>query len=232
MKKGELKKTQILETAEFLFVERGYERTSIQDILDALSLSKGGFYHHFPSKEAILLEICENRASARFDRIGLELFGARISPMEKLNVILRMVNLFDREEPRFAALLLKLCYLDGDVRMREHMRQIVLERLKPYADDVIAAGIASGDLYARHPDKIGEIVLNMAANADDAAYRLLTDERDNPECFIDIADLLNAYRDAVEALLGAPYASLTLFDPIRMMADYRAIAVELKKMEI
>lgn len=54
MRKGELRKESILKTAERLFFEKGYEETSIQDILDALSISKGGFYHYFESKIALL----------------------------------------------------------------------------------------------------------------------------------------------------------------------------------
>ena len=45
----------ILETAQRLFTEKGYEHTSIQDIIDNLGgLSKGAIYHHFKSKEDIL----------------------------------------------------------------------------------------------------------------------------------------------------------------------------------
>ena len=45
MLKGDLRKKQILETAEKMFCRDGYEKTSVQDILDVLHLSKGSFYH-------------------------------------------------------------------------------------------------------------------------------------------------------------------------------------------
>ena len=45
---------QIIAVSSQLFIEKGYEQTSIQDILDSLHLSKGGLYHHFKSKEDIL----------------------------------------------------------------------------------------------------------------------------------------------------------------------------------
>ena len=59
MKKGDLRRGQLLDMAEKLFFEQGYDRTSIQDILDALRLSKGGFYHYFDAKETVLREIVE-----------------------------------------------------------------------------------------------------------------------------------------------------------------------------
>lgn len=47
-------KEKIISTSAQLFMTKGYEQTSIQDILDTLHLSKGGLYHHFKSKEEIL----------------------------------------------------------------------------------------------------------------------------------------------------------------------------------
>ncbi|MFQ8582669.1 MAG: TetR/AcrR family transcriptional regulator [Holdemania massiliensis] len=52
---------KIVETAAQLFVEKGYEQTSIQDILDVSGLSKGGLYHHFKSKEQIFEAVMEKR---------------------------------------------------------------------------------------------------------------------------------------------------------------------------
>ena len=66
MKKGDLRKKEILSTAEELFCRQGYEKTSVQDIIDRLNSSKGSFYHHFASKEALLEGICRNRAEQIF----------------------------------------------------------------------------------------------------------------------------------------------------------------------
>ena len=51
---------RILDVAFRLFMEKGYDRTSIQDIIDHLGgLSKGAIYHHFKSKEDILMAVME-----------------------------------------------------------------------------------------------------------------------------------------------------------------------------
>ena len=50
----------ILDVAFRLFMEKGYEHTSIQDIIDHLcGLSKGAIYHHFKSKEDILVAVSD-----------------------------------------------------------------------------------------------------------------------------------------------------------------------------
>ena len=53
---------KILDTAERLFIEKGYDRASLQDIIRETGLSKGAIYHHFTSKEDIFYSVC--------DRIG------------------------------------------------------------------------------------------------------------------------------------------------------------------
>lgn len=45
---------QILTISNNLFLTKGYDKTTIQDIIDELKLSKGAIYHHFKSKEEIL----------------------------------------------------------------------------------------------------------------------------------------------------------------------------------
>ena len=66
MLKGDLKKQAIIDTAERLFFEKGYMKTTIQDFLEALDCSKGSFYHHFDSKLQVLAELCRQKASAGF----------------------------------------------------------------------------------------------------------------------------------------------------------------------
>ena len=49
----------ILDTATRLFLQKGYDETTLQDIIDATKLSKGAIYHHFASKEAILIAVVD-----------------------------------------------------------------------------------------------------------------------------------------------------------------------------
>ena len=51
----EITEKRILDAALKLFMEKGYEQTTIQDIVNELGdLSKGAVYHHFKSKEDIV----------------------------------------------------------------------------------------------------------------------------------------------------------------------------------
>lgn len=231
MKKGDVKRTQILDTAERLFFERGYDRTSVQDILDALEMSKGGFYHYFDAKDSVLRAVSERRVQGRFDRLVAELGSARRGPVDKLNLLLGMANLFEAEDASFAALLLKLCYQEKDAAMCAHRRRVLIDRLLPHVNEVIGEGLADGSFHTRYPMEIGRLLLLMACDVDDEVCNLLADNPDNPEVMLRLLELLNTWRDSAERLIGAPYGSIALFDVGRLVNAWNTALAVLRGQE-
>ena len=57
VKEYEERRNEILETAEKLFVTKGYTKTTVNDILKEIGIAKGTFYHYFKSKEEVMDEI-------------------------------------------------------------------------------------------------------------------------------------------------------------------------------
>ena len=66
-----MRRLELVDLAQRLFLERGYERTTVNDVIDAAGVSKGAFYHHFRAKEELLEAIAE-----RFARQSLKAMGA------------------------------------------------------------------------------------------------------------------------------------------------------------
>ena len=227
MKKGELRKEAILQTAEELFFTKGYTETSIQDILEKLEISKGGFYHYFDSKNALLEEICRQRGGRELERLRGELYSGKLDALQRLNLLLGALNLFRREDPRYVALVLKVSFIDGDVHFRDQMRRFMLEGLRPMVDETLRDGMAQGAFFSRHPGKLGGLLLMLGSDVNDEACRLLTAGLEEPECVIGIMDLLDAYRESVESLCGAPFGSILLFDVEHMMNAFRQTTGEL-----
>ena len=222
-----MRKEAIMKTAEKLFFEMGYAETSIQDILDALSISKGGFYHYFDSKNALLEEICRERSARDIERIRAELFSGKFSPVQKLNLLLGALHLFNREDACFVAMVLKVSYVDGDVHFRDQMRTYMQDNLRMMVDEVLREGMADGSFFTRNPGQLGRILLMLGYDVNDEVCRILAAEHENPECVIAIIDLLDAYRESVENLCGARFGSISLFDLEHLMDAVRQIAGEL-----
>ena len=63
-------RTAILDAAQICFAQNGFDATRVAEICQTAGLSKGAFYHHFPSKQAVYLELL-NQWLEDFER-GLE----------------------------------------------------------------------------------------------------------------------------------------------------------------
>ncbi|MBR3742210.1 MAG: TetR/AcrR family transcriptional regulator [Clostridia bacterium] len=115
MLKGDIRKQAILDTAETLFFEKGYVKTTIQDFLDALECSKGSFYHHFESKLQVLTELCRQKTAKSFEAYQEKQYE---TPMEQLNALFYSAMPFREGEEKTVALLLPLVDMtDGKLVM-------------------------------------------------------------------------------------------------------------------
>ena len=84
VKKPEVRQAEIIAMAERLFSEKGYLHTTTQDIISALSISRGLLYYHFKSKEEILFSIAEKHADPLFNRIHKIVEDDTLSAIEKI----------------------------------------------------------------------------------------------------------------------------------------------------
>ena len=68
-----LRRSQILEVALTAFSTSGYHNTSMNDIADALSMTKPVVYQYFDSKRALYLELCTMLAQILYKQLLLQL---------------------------------------------------------------------------------------------------------------------------------------------------------------
>ena len=82
------RRTEILDAAENLFAAKGYASTAISDILEALNIAKGTFYHYFASKEALMDAVIERYIDAEMAVAQAVADDPKISAHEKMFRIL------------------------------------------------------------------------------------------------------------------------------------------------
>lgn len=82
--KGVDTRERILNTALKLFVERGFAEVSINDLIKEVGIAKGGFYHHFKSKDELIYEIMEKVIFPHFNEIIRSIDEFNGSAKEKL----------------------------------------------------------------------------------------------------------------------------------------------------
>ena len=136
----------ILETAGRLFVEKGYERTSIQDIVDHLGgLSKGAIYHHFKSKEEILSAVTDRMTEGSeilLRRIREKLFFESLNRPEQKDMF--------RSAPRLG---------DNPQLLSMVMRETLDITAPQYLTPIMEEGIKDGSIHTKYPAELGEVLL-------------------------------------------------------------------------
>ena len=219
MKKGIERRDQIIEAAERLFYEKGYEQTSVQDVLDALSLSKGGFYNYFQSKIELLEAVCR-RQSVRDAEEMTAAVARQEGAVAKLNTLLRYCGLLRADRMDFALLVLRVGYLGGSLQLRACLREGLMETALPMMREIILEGMAENVFFTRFPDDIGELILQLFANITDELAMLIASGAPENQMG-DMLTRLETYRCSVETLLGAPFGTITLCD-LRLIPEAAA----------
>lgn len=224
VKKGDTRREQIILTAESLFYAKGYEQTSVQDILDALHFSKGGFYHHFDSKLSLLDAICQMRAEESYEAAQAAMQAARGDPIAALNAILDSSSMFHTDKLDYLTLLLRVAYREDGALMREKLKERTLEMLLPLVNETILRGVEADLFSLPHPALGGELVLRLTNQFTDEVAHTFAREEEEAEKLSEILAKLELYRHTIERMLNAPFGSIVLYDMKHLTAVCRGLS--------
>lgn len=230
MKKGDQRRQAIIEAAEQLFYKNGYEGTSVQDVLDVLKLSKGGFYHHFDSKLRLLEAICAQKVESACAYVQNALDEAGEDAIDRLNALMGHMGLLNQDSVDFIGLIIRVAYAGEGALLRDSLKRGYIEKLMPLMRGVVLDGFHQGVFSTPYPDRLAEMLLNLGSCLTDEIGFVLA-EKNSPECAIEILEKLNAYRHAVETLLNAPYGSVQLYDMSRLISLIRELEEQDRRLE-
>ncbi len=155
VKEGEVRKREILMVARKLFVTKGYELTSVNDILKIVDIAKGTFYYYFASKEevlaAIILDIVEEGAKR----------AEQILKDKSIPLVNRIMMAIMAQSPEF----------EGSEEIKEEMHKVenakleqlytktMLKRLTPLLEEAVTEGIEAKIFALDYPRETVESIL-------------------------------------------------------------------------
>lgn len=148
---------KILDVSLRLFLEKGYEHTSIQDIIDGLGgLTKGAIYHHFRSKEEILLALT-NRLSEVSEQ---KLRSVRDDPTLNGREKLRNMFLLSLRSPGQSEIFSFSPNLLRAPHFLAALIQNIFDEVGPlYVEPILRQGIEDGSIQVEHPHELAEVLL-------------------------------------------------------------------------
>jgi len=207
-----LKRNEILDGAKQLMYTKGYEQMTIQDILDALQVSKGAFYHYFRSKQEVLEALIERLQDER-DHVLLPIVhDPHLFALEKLQSIFDTLVSWKTVQKTFLLALWRVLYADENALFQRKWRAAALKRVSPLLAHIIREGIEQGVLTATHPEQSGEVILSMMLDLSETLGDLFSSSELDHQVPSRILNTVSAYTEALERVLGVTMGSLQLVD--------------------
>lgn len=150
----------ILDVSYRLFMEKGYERTSIQDIIDNLGgLSKGAIYHHFKSKEDILVAVTDRMTSQSNNILAYIRDQKDLNGQEKLKKIFKDSIMRPVQDEIFTV---APDLHDNPRLLFSILRETMDEAAPNYILPIIMQGIEDGSIQTEHPKALAELIMLTA----------------------------------------------------------------------
>ena len=145
---------RILEVARRLFMEKGYDNTTIQDIVDQLGgLSKGAVYHHFKSKEEIMDAVCDQMF---YDNNPFEAVRQRtdLNALEKLREAIRL----NQADESRVDMTIQAIPITRNPRLMAEMVESNRRVLTPYYLELLEEGNRDGSIHTEYAREIAELL--------------------------------------------------------------------------
>jgi AcrR family transcriptional regulator len=218
-----VRRAELVDVAQGLFLTRGYERTTINDVIGATGLSKGAFYHHFRSKEDLLEAI-----AARFAREALGFIQAMradgpMDALRRLNLLLSLGREWKREHLAELRAMFTTLLRPENAVLYHRILDAVFAVLTPALSAIIAQGEAEGVFEAVDPTTAAETLLWLA----NGRRRVVIDALALAETDLDagvamVVDRVRAEERIADRILGLRGAGVDLMGPETMIREMLA----------
>ncbi|PHE73114.1 TetR family transcriptional regulator [Bacillus wiedmannii] len=159
VKEYEERRKEILETAERLFITKGYTKTTVNDILKEIGIAKGTFYHYFKSKEEVMDEIIMKIIKEDVAKAKAIVSNPNIPVLEKLFRVLMA------QSPKSGDVkdkMIEQFHQPNNAEM--HQKSIVqsIIHLSPVLAEILEQGIEEGIFSTPYPQETIELLLSSA----------------------------------------------------------------------
>lgn len=168
------KKEFILDVAEKMFIEQGFDQTSIAQILDATQIAKGTLYYYFTSKEEIMDAIIERWIDRSFEQVRIWVEQKQLPILERLMGALASLNMQkDGQE------LLDHLHAPQNALLHEKTNQILLSKVPEILYPLFQEGFQTGEMQTTYPYETIEMMLTYSLQIFNSSFQTLDQAEKN-----------------------------------------------------
>lgn len=155
-KSPDIRRKEIMNGAQKLFLKEGYSQITVNDILNSVNLSKGGFYHYFDSKEAVLIALINEMTDEIIDELRLLLNDPNLTALNKLQLAFNEQQRLKR--PKVGLIWQFITGIEDDTIKYTIIRHI-WKRYVPLLAEIIQQGVTEKTMYAPYSYGSADLIL-------------------------------------------------------------------------
>lgn len=170
---------KIIASALELFETKGYNKTTIESIIQRAECSKGGFYHHFKSKDEILEEIVQQEINILKDylsQIGADTGGDFVTGFDEVykHIISYKINqLSDTDK------ISNIFVFSGNERILLKINELFQSIVYKIYLDVIERAIKSGEIEIEYRSQVAQLCTRQVMWLLESAHSMVFKNNDN-----------------------------------------------------
>ena len=203
----------ILDAAQRLILSNGYERLTVQDILEELQISKGAFYHYFDSKPAVVEALTERLVDDSERALARIAEDPELGATAKLQRFFGEIIRWKSARQNLMVAMLPVWYAPDNLAFRMLVDRATAKRLAPLLSLIVRQGVDEHQFATAYPQQAGAIIVAIVQALQDAMAQLLLTTGSKVK---ETVDTHGAHIEAIERYLGVPTGTL-------YRADARAV---------
>ncbi|MFC4303704.1 TetR/AcrR family transcriptional regulator [Cohnella boryungensis] len=196
VKEAEERRNEILDAADELFGQKGFDGTSTNDILAKVGIARGTLYHHFKSKEDIMDALIERYNVCLLGKAQEMAADTSIPLVERLIRVVKALNISGGSSKD----MMEHIHKPQNALMHQKIQKVVIQGVPPILTGIIREGMEEGLFNTPFPYECMEMVVIYATAVFDDDRVVMTDE--------ERASRMPAFICNIERLLGADSGSL------------------------
>lgn len=218
VKAPEERRSELVAAAQDLFYTRGYERTSVNDIVKAVGVAQGTFYYYFDSKAAILRALVDDlvqQGQAVFHAIASD---PTLPAMTKWQQAIQLTTGWKLERKEQMLSINRMLTMDDNILLRHTLIREQSRAVAAELSQIIAQGVDEGVFDVALVPETAELVMALVFSLGDPMSELILNPDPDDAQIIETMQHIEAAQTGIERLLGAPPGSLPIIDETSLRA--------------
>jgi len=214
--KTKIQKDRITDTAVKMFIKKGYEKTSLNDIIAKLGIAKGTFYHYFPSKEEMLNYLINQMSEDMLPEVEKIVAKSELDALTKLNKVVRVIKRYKITKRKLVKLLAKEMYREENLVLRHKITEHTMGHYVPAFAQIIKQGKKEGVFHLSDPEETAELFMRLSISLGDAIAPIMLNQKLSIKNLKLFRSKVKVYKEAMRRILGMKQGDIDIYDEVSL----------------